>query len=63
MWFHHSMEPSTMGTRLVHRIELEGPLAWIWGRALGSVLRANLPAAMRKLAQLAEPPMLAASPD
>lgn len=63
MWFHHSMEPSTMGTKLVHRVEVEGPLAWVWARVLGSVLRANLPTAMRKLAQLAEHPMRSAAPE
>lgn len=54
--FHHWMEPTSMGTRLTHRIEVEGPFAWIWARALGKAFRANLPASMRKLARLAERP-------
>ena len=54
--FHHSMEPTDMGTRLTHRIEVEGPLAWIWAQVLKTVFQASLPAAMRKLARLAEKP-------
>ena len=56
--FHHSMEPTDMGTRLTHRIEVEGPFAWIWAQVLRSAFRANLPAAMRKLARLAEQPSI-----
>lgn len=56
--FHHSMEPTSMGTKLAHRIEVEGPCSWIWAGVLGSAMRANLPAAMRKLARLAEQPAL-----
>ena len=54
--FHHRMEPTDMGTRLTHRIEVNGPLAWIWARILGSKMRSGLPIAMRKLARLAEHP-------
>lgn len=54
--FTHSMEPTEMGTRLTHGIELSGALAWVWGRVLGPVCRSNLPIAMRKLARLAEQP-------
>jgi hypothetical protein len=50
----HSMEPTDMGTRLTHRIEVEGPLAWIWGRLMAPAFRASLPPAVRKLARLAE---------
>lgn len=50
----HSMEPTDMGTRLTHRIEVEGPLAWIWGRLMAPAFQASLPPAMRKLARLAE---------
>ena len=52
----HSMEPTDMGTRLTHRIEVEGPLAWLWGRVAAPAFRASLPPAMRKLARLAERP-------
>ncbi|MBL0313612.1 MAG: SRPBCC family protein [Holophagaceae bacterium] len=54
--FHHALEPTAMGTRLTHRIEVEGPLAWIWAQVLRPAFRANLPASMRKLARLAEGP-------
>jgi hypothetical protein len=54
--FQHSLEPTGMGTRLTHRIEVEGPLAWIWAQVLRPSFEANLPAAMRKLARLAEQP-------
>ena len=54
--FHHQLEMTGMGTRLTHRIEVEGPLAWVWGMVLGSKMQAALPIAMRKLARLAEHP-------
>lgn len=54
--FHHSMEPTGMGARLTHRIEVEGLLAWIWARRLGPAFQTDLPASMRKLARLAERP-------
>ncbi len=60
--FDHSMEATSMGTRLTHRIEVEGPLAWIWGRALAPVFRSNLAVATRKLARMAEHPGLAMDP-
>ena len=56
--FHHAMEPTDMGTRLTHRIEVKGPLAWVWARVLGPKARAHLPVAMRKLARLAEQPSI-----
>lgn len=56
--FHHAMEPTDMGTRLTHRIEVKGPLAWVWARVLGPKARAHLPVAMRKLARLAERPSI-----
>lgn len=59
MRFQHTMEPTDMGTRLTHAVELDGALAWVWARVLGPVYRTNLPAAMRKLARLAERPGLA----
>ena len=60
--FQHSMEPTDMGARLTHCIEVEGPLAWIWVRVLQPALGASLPAAMRKLARLAEKPGTAGQP-
>lgn len=54
--FIHRLETTEMGTRLSHRIEVEGPLAWIWGLILRSKMKAALPIAMRKLARLAEHP-------
>jgi len=54
--FRHSMEPTDMGTRMTHRIEVEGPLTWIWVQVLQPSFQASLPAAMRKLARLAEKP-------
>jgi hypothetical protein len=54
--FHYTMEPTDMGTKLTHCIEVEGPLAWIWAQALRPAFQASLPAAMRKLARLAEKP-------
>ena len=60
--FHHWMEPTSMGTRLTHRIDVEGPLAWIWALSFRGVFRAGLPGAMRKLARLAEKPSSAGPP-
>ncbi len=61
--FQHSLEPTAMGTKVTHRIEVEGPLAWIWAQVLRPAFRGSLPAAMRKLARLAEKPGTAGPPE
>jgi len=52
--FVHRLEPSELGTRLTHRVEARGPLAWLLGLTLGRRIRESLPRAARKLAHLAE---------
>ena len=52
--FMHRLEPTDLGTRLTHRVEARGPLAWLLGLTLGRRLRDSLPRAARKLAHLAE---------
>ena len=52
--FVHRLEPSSLGTRLTHRVEARGPLAWFLRLTLGRRLRESLPRAARKLAHLAE---------
>lgn len=52
--FVHRLEPSALGTKLTHRVEARGPLAWLLGLTMGRRIRENLPRAARKLAHLAE---------
>lgn len=47
------LEPSDLGTRLVHRVEISGPLTWLLSLTLGRRIGKTLPAATRKLARLA----------
>ena len=42
-----------MGTRLTHRIEISGPLSWLYGWSLGRRLKEDLAPSMRRLARLA----------
>ena len=52
--FVHRLEPSPLGTKLTHRVEARGPLAWLLGLTFGRRIRESLPRAARKLAHLAE---------
>ncbi len=54
--FVHRMEPCSLGTKLTHRVEAQGPMAWLLGLILGRRIRESLPIAARKLAHLAEKP-------
>jgi hypothetical protein len=49
----HHQEGSALGTRMTHRIEIRGPLAWLYGLSVGRRLRDGLAPSMRRLAQLA----------
>ncbi len=49
----HHQETSAIGTRLTHRIEIRGPLSWLYGWSLGRRLREDLAPSMRRLARLA----------
>lgn len=49
----HRCEPSELGSRVTHRIEAEGSLAWWLRFKLARGFRDTLPKALRKLARLA----------
>ena len=49
----HHQEGTPLGTRMTHRIEIHGPLAWLYGWSLGRRLRDGLAPSMRRLARLA----------
>jgi len=49
----HDQEASTMGTRMTHRIEISGPLSWLYGMTRGRKLREGLAPSMRSLARMA----------
>lgn len=49
----HAQEVSAMGTRMTHRVEILGPLAWLYGLTRGKRLRAGLAPSLRSLARAA----------
>jgi hypothetical protein len=49
----HRQEVCALGTRITQRIELSGPLAWLYGWLRGRRLRAGLAPSVRCLARLA----------
>jgi hypothetical protein len=49
----HHQEITPMGTRMTHRIEMRGPLAWLYWWSMGRRLREGLAPGMRQLARLA----------
>ena len=54
--FVHRLEPSGQGARISHRVEMEGPLTFLFSRLIGRNIARGLPHAMRALATLAEAP-------
>lgn len=52
--FTHGLEPVDGGVRITHRVEISGPLGWLFGRLMGAGFRAGLPATVRSLAAAAE---------
>ena len=52
----HVQEASAMGTRMTQRIEIAGPLSWLYGLTRGRSLRAALAPSMRSLARIASEP-------
>jgi len=54
MRFDHCIEAEADHTRFVHRISITGPLSPLFARVVGRRMAAELPAAMRALAALAE---------
>jgi len=49
----HDQEPSTMGTRMTHRVEITGLLSWLYAMTRGRKLREGLAPSMRCLARMA----------
>ena len=49
----HSQEASVIGTRMTHRIEIDGPLSWLYGWSRGRRIRDGLAPSMRRLARIA----------
>jgi len=54
MRFDHRIEPGVSDTAFVHRVTITGPLSPLFARVIGRKVAADLPAAMRTLAALAE---------
>ncbi len=52
--FSHLIEPTSTGSQFTHRVTITGPLSPLFARVIGKKLAAGLPAAMRRLARLAE---------
>ena len=49
----HTQEASPIGTRMTHRIEIDGALSWLYGWSRGRRLRDGLAPSMRLLARIA----------
>ncbi len=49
----HRLEPSPLGTRVTHRLEVKGPMAWWYHLTQGRRFRESLPPAVRMLARMA----------
>jgi len=48
----HHQESSAIGTRITHRIEISGPLFWLYALSRGRRMRESLAPSMRRLARL-----------
>ena len=54
MRFEHELSRASSGTRALHRVSFLGPLAWFFGRVIGSKIRQGLPGTLRGLKTAAE---------
>lgn len=54
MEFVHEMVDSAGGVQLTHRVNISGPLSFLWARIIGAKTVAGLPHAMSKLVQQAK---------
>jgi hypothetical protein len=52
--FIHRLAPTAAGTRITHRVEIDGPAAGEFGPGLGPAVTADIPEAMAGLVKLAE---------
>jgi hypothetical protein len=53
MEFVHEMVDIAEGVQLTHRVNISGPLSFLWARVIGAKTAAGLPHAMSKLVQQA----------
>jgi hypothetical protein len=49
MRFEHSLKPAGGATVVTHSVRFSGPMAWFFGRVIGSELRQGLPKALAGL--------------
>lgn len=52
--FEHILQPAPDGVLAIHRVSFSGPLAWFFGRLVGSRVRRGLPVTMAMLKRRAE---------
>ena len=52
--FSHEVERAGGGTRVTHRVEISGPLSFLYARLMGRGFEEGLPETVRNLARLAE---------
>jgi hypothetical protein len=52
--FEHVIEPAESGSRITHRVELDGPLAFLYARPVRKGVERGLPDGVDRLAVLAE---------
>jgi hypothetical protein len=50
--FDHAIEPSALGSRITHRVTLDGPLAFLYTRAVRRSVERGLPDGVERLASL-----------
>jgi hypothetical protein len=55
--FRHRAVPSGSGSRITHRVEIAGPLGFLFARIMGPDFAKGLPETVEKLARLAAQPM------
>jgi hypothetical protein len=52
--FEHTLTPIQGGTRIHHRVTIDGPLTFLFSRVIGRKIAAGLPHAVQSLAQAAK---------
>jgi polyketide cyclase/dehydrase/lipid transport protein len=51
--FEHVLEPTDGGTRITHRVTLDGPLTFLWSPLIGHIIKRGMPEGVERLAELA----------
>jgi hypothetical protein len=51
--FEHLIEPTDGGSRITHRVSLDGPLAFLWTPVVGRIIEREMPEGVERLAELA----------